>query len=189
MFKPGRSTTGALAKTSASKTTLLQPAVVFNANPADVNRAADHFAREHAVRRLLMYKNTAKNVFAIGLLWWLFPQIKVAIASLPSEQTSNFMTFVGLLLAGSIAGRFAFSYKQTNIHSWIDRLFGHMTTFCLTFGIGLMLEMAVSALGQHANQLYIYPVYWATIMVFTAIILCDCWDALRLAHADSSEDA
>lgn len=133
-----------------------------------------------------MYENCVKNILVIGLLWWIFPQIEIAIDTLPVDLTGNFLALVGLLLAGSIAGRFAFSYNQTNLGAWIDRFFGHMTTFCLTFGIGLMLEMSVLALVRQPQQLYAYPVYWATLMVFTAIILCDCWDALRLAHADGA---
>jgi hypothetical protein len=137
--------------------------------------------REKRTRRRLIYESLIKNVLVVVGLWLIWPQIQFALKNIPANQDGNILSTVGLLLAGSVAGRFAFSYEKTNLFAGIDRFFGHLTTFLLTFGIGLMLEIAVVVLGLHPG-LYLFPISLAAVTVFTAIILCDFWDVLRIAH-------
>ena len=145
------------------------------------NRAIGDGEKEKRTRRRLIYESLIKNVLIIGGLWFILPHIQFALKSIPVNHEGNILSMIGLLLAGSVAGRFAFSYEKTNIFAWIDRFFGHLTTFLLTFGIGLMLEIAVAVLGLRPG-LYLFPISMAAITVFAAIILCDFWDVLRLAH-------
>lgn len=154
---------------------------IENSKPHPVYGGRMSPQKEKRVRRLLIYENVAKNILVIGCLWFILPQVQYSFKAFPENLAGNVLSTIGLLLAGSVAGRFAFSYEKTNIYTWIDRLFGHLTTFLLTFGIGLMLEIAVVILALHPG-LYLFWITLAAVTVFAAIILCDFWDVLRLAH-------
>jgi hypothetical protein len=85
---------------------------------------------------------------------------------------------IGLILAGSLAGAFAFTYDKTNVKNVFDRYFAHLTTFMLILGIGLSFEIIGWVLtfipGFNKD-----PIVITGILVFISILLYDFWDFLR----------
>ena len=128
-------------------------------------------------RRLLVIECVLKNLLLTGTLFFIARNFH----EVPKDPNPLILNAVGLLLAGSIAGTFAFSYEKTNINSMIDRLLGHLTTFLLNLSIGYMFLIMLTALGITSKRLE-NPIGQCATMVFASIIICDCWDVLRIAH-------
>ena len=87
---------------------------------------------------------------------------------------------LGLLMAGAVAGYFAFTYEKVNFNNVFDRYLGHLTTFFLIFGIGLLMEITgwiLAYLGGVGT--WKDPIAVAGISVYIAIILFDFWNLLR----------
>jgi hypothetical protein len=141
-------------------------------------------ARVHddlAAQRLLAVECLAKNIVLALVLWSMLPAVGTAVEDMPARMQGNVLTTASLLLAGAVAGRFAFSYGRTNLHSFTDRLLGHLTTLLLSFGTGLLLAlvMATMNLSPHPSNAYLFV---ASASVYASLVLCDFWDALRVAH-------
>ncbi len=132
-------------------------------------------------RRLIVIECLIKNALIIVILFLTARDFSKDIILLPKDQQSNILTVMGLLLAGSIAGRFAFSYEKTNVDSFIDRILGHLTTFLINLSIGYMFSIVLTVLNVSPGVFH-DPIAVCGIMVYFSILVCDLWDVLRVAH-------
>ena len=133
------------------------------------------------ISKIIMIECIIKDIFIIVLLLCLFPSIHRQMNYLHFDIKGDILATLGLLLAGSVAGNFAFSYQKTKISSIIDRYLGHFTTFFLIFGIGLLIEITLSVINITPGYYY-DPVVLSALIVFISIILYDIWDVFRLRH-------
>ncbi len=137
--------------------------------------------KDFELRRRFVYECLARTVLLLASLALLWPLVRDSVATMPLEVQGNVLQMVGLLLAGSVSGAFAFSHGRTNLGSAADRLFGHVTRLLLNGGIGLLLQIAVAAM-ERTPGAFNAPIYVAAVLVYGSVLLYDAWDALRLAH-------
>lgn len=126
----------------------------------------------------LLLENSIKTVLMLAVLVLADSWIRDSITKLPANQQGNVLTALGLLLAGCVAGTFAFSYERTNLDSLVDRYLGHATTFTLNLAIGLLLQITVYALGITPG-FFNDPIVGTALLVYLSIVLYDFWDLLR----------
>lgn len=130
---------------------------------------------------LFVVENAVKNTIVLVVLCVAFPYVQGTLQDVPQKFQANVLIAVGLLLGGSVAGNFAFTYDKTNIESHADRYFGHVTTLLLTFSIGLMLEITVCAMAITPGS-FNTCIRFAAAAVFASIIVFDFWDVYGLVH-------
>lgn len=138
-------------------------------------------------RRLIVIECLLKNALIIVILFFTARSFSKDILLVPKDQQGNILKVMGLLLAGSIAGRYSFSYEKTNVNSHIDRIFGHLTTFLLNLSIGYMFSIVLTVLNVTPG-VFNDPIALCAIMVYMSIIVYDLWDVLRVAHYDIKYD-
>ena len=135
---------------------------------------------EKTSRGQLLVENGVKTLVILLVLVgiWLF-WIDNSITAIKDQRHQGYiLTVVGLLLAGSIAGTFAFSYKSTSLHNLPHRLLAHSTTLLLTLGIGVLFEITIASLKVIVGYINV-PILIALIIVYASINLYDFWDLLR----------
>ncbi len=132
-------------------------------------------------RRLIVIECLIKIALIIVILFFTAKDFSKDILLMPKDQQANILTVMGLLLAGSIAGTFAFSYERTNVNSHIDRILGHLTTFLLYLGIGYMFSIVLTVLNVTPGA-FTDPIGLCAIMVYISILVYDLWNVLRVAH-------
>ena len=130
-----------------------------------------------SIRRVVT-ENLIKTGLMLGVVVLVHFWVADRMLQLSPGQQTNTLTVLGLLLAGCVAGTFAFSYEKLNMQSNLDRGLGHAVSFLLNLGIGLLLDMTLWTIASPAGA-FLDPIFMVGLLVYGAVILYDFWDLLR----------
>jgi len=81
-----------------------------------------------------------------------------------------------LMLAGATAGRYSFKYVKSDDKEF--RFIGHLTTFTLTFVIGILLVESAEIFGRSLGSHH-WKIRGIFSMSYIAVVFYDLWDWLR----------
>lgn len=122
---------------------------------------------------------TGCSIGLIALLWWFAkPWMISSVGTLPREQQAVMISFCSLVAAGAIAGSFNLTYEKTAMRRTIERWIAHGSKFSLYLAIGLLLEVALTAIGVTPG-FFNDPPSTAAILLFLTLLTYNYWDLLR----------
>ena len=133
---------------------------------------------ERKTQYRVLSENAIKVIFILVILWLAFPWIGESIEAMPIEIRGDVLIVMGLLLAGSVAGNFAFSYDTMIINNPITRYLNYTITFFLMLGIGLLLEITIWTMSRTPGG-FNDPIFTTTVIVYISIILYDFGNIIR----------
>lgn len=116
-----------------------------------------------------------KTAVIVVIIIWSHSWIGDHMRLIEQAMQGTILAVLGLLLAGCVAGTFAFSYDKTDLKNHFDRYLGHLVTFFLNLGIGLLLNMTMWTLSATAG-FHNDPIALVGLVVFVSILLYDLWD-------------
>jgi hypothetical protein len=131
-----------------------------------------------AIRLKLILEFSIKNLIVIVLGLWSFLFIRDKLQNLPTALQGSILSMQGLLMAAGIIGAFELTYTRTNMRICFHRYLAHITKAMLFLGVGMLLIIALGAMGQTPGS-FNDPVFFASVLVYGALYLHDTWDFLK----------
>jgi hypothetical protein len=123
-------------------------------------------------------ENLIKNIIIIIGALLFYPVITNAILKIQTEQISNFLLVISMLLVTVCFANFAFTYEKSKLRNSKIRFLSHGATLIFMLLIALFLESIAVAVKVAFPSFHILNIIFS-ILLYVGVILYDFWDLLK----------
>jgi hypothetical protein len=120
------------------------------------------------------------SVIVTLLIAVVLPWSGDALQEIPTAHQGSVLAMLGFLMTAAIVGAFELTYPKIDIRHGVARGIAHATKFFLHLAIGLLIIVALGAMGITRGY-YADPLALAALLIFLALFLHDFGDAVVAA--------